>query len=365
MPSPRENGMWFVTDYGARGDGTTDDSAAIQAAIDAAGATGGGVWFPTGTYACAELRVPSHVGLFGAPTWSYLYDGGTTLMLNNGSAECLIDVTEAYGARLHGLALNGANLGSGVCAVHSGTRRAGKREDTFCIEHCRISRFTGDAIRLDPAFTFTLQKNMIIFNQGHGFAYSRWDGWIRDNIFNNNGGWGIYGRPWNGSTTITGNRIEWNKKGGICLSRGALHHICNNFIDRSGGPGIQLDGGAPEDRAYGRPLAHAITGNVIHRSGALVDPDSPESCHILLDYQHGVTITGNAMNTGRDDDPTHGQLSPSYGIVYGGLRDSVFANNTWPFGSTRAFLLDRGGNDETVLVRDNPGRLRGAEDWLV
>lgn len=39
-----------VTDYGAAGDGTTDDSAAIQAAIDSCGIAGGVVFFPPGTY---------------------------------------------------------------------------------------------------------------------------------------------------------------------------------------------------------------------------------------------------------------------------------------------------------------------------
>jgi hypothetical protein len=39
-----------VIDYGATGNGVTDDTAAIQAAINAVGATGGGLYFPTGTY---------------------------------------------------------------------------------------------------------------------------------------------------------------------------------------------------------------------------------------------------------------------------------------------------------------------------
>ncbi|WP_329255951.1 glycosyl hydrolase family 28-related protein [Streptomyces sp. NBC_01478] len=42
---------WFdVKEYGAVGDGSTDDTAKVQAAIDAAAAGGGTVYFPTGKY---------------------------------------------------------------------------------------------------------------------------------------------------------------------------------------------------------------------------------------------------------------------------------------------------------------------------
>ena len=54
-------GVVNVKDFGAVGDGVHDDTAAIQAAIDAAVALGGGrVFFPTGTYAItATLTTPN------------------------------------------------------------------------------------------------------------------------------------------------------------------------------------------------------------------------------------------------------------------------------------------------------------------
>lgn len=52
--------------YGAVGDGTTDDRAAIAAAITAAAVSGGVVFFPPGTYRCnTGLTVPYNVSLLG------------------------------------------------------------------------------------------------------------------------------------------------------------------------------------------------------------------------------------------------------------------------------------------------------------
>jgi len=53
-----------VRSFGAKGDGTTIDTPAVNRAIEAAAAVGGGtVIFPAGTYACYTIRLKSHVSL--------------------------------------------------------------------------------------------------------------------------------------------------------------------------------------------------------------------------------------------------------------------------------------------------------------
>ena len=51
--------------FGATGDGKTVDSPAINKAIEAAAAAGGGtVIFPAGTYMCFSIRLKSKVDLY-------------------------------------------------------------------------------------------------------------------------------------------------------------------------------------------------------------------------------------------------------------------------------------------------------------
>jgi polygalacturonase len=76
--SPREN--FDVTAYGAKGDGKTIDSPAINKAIAAAAGSGGGtVRFPAGTYLSFSIRLKSNVSL-------YLGPGATVLAADTPSA---------------------------------------------------------------------------------------------------------------------------------------------------------------------------------------------------------------------------------------------------------------------------------------
>jgi len=78
--------IYDVKSYGAVGDATTDDTAAIQRALDDAGAAGGGiVLLPRGNYLIeTHLNVPSYVtlqGIWSAPTAWSAYNGTTLLAI--------------------------------------------------------------------------------------------------------------------------------------------------------------------------------------------------------------------------------------------------------------------------------------------
>lgn len=80
----REN--WVdVRKFGAKGDGKTIDSPAVNKAIDYAAARGGGtVYFPPGTYACFTIRLKSNITL-------HIENGATIL-----AAPYLIDGSPGY-----------------------------------------------------------------------------------------------------------------------------------------------------------------------------------------------------------------------------------------------------------------------------
>jgi hypothetical protein len=111
-----------VTAYGARGDGSTDDTAAIQAALDAAGTAGTGVWFPPasgGCYRTTGVSVPAGVtGLYGSallsradgPTITAL--AGSVLAPASGAVTRLLTVGSSGGGSFvvtnpHGLVVDG------------------------------------------------------------------------------------------------------------------------------------------------------------------------------------------------------------------------------------------------------------------
>lgn len=88
--------MVNVRDYGATGDGVTDDTSAIQAAIDLASTTGGTVFAPRGVYLInGTLNIPSSIKLMGSGMDNGTSITGTTFRRTVSTGSPMLSVTGA------------------------------------------------------------------------------------------------------------------------------------------------------------------------------------------------------------------------------------------------------------------------------
>jgi hypothetical protein len=346
-PAAGEDTVFNVRQFGAKGDGASDDTKSIQSAIDAAAAGGGAVFVPPGVYRSAELQMRPHVALSGIPAWDYEHGFGSVIRLADRRAGCLVNITGAFGATIDGVSLDGGKLGDGVHGVWLNKPDYGKQEDTFRIERSQIANFSGDGVRLTRAWCFSIRHSMIAYNAGDGISLRGWDGFFLDNWLSGNRGAGFAARDENAACTFTGNRIEWNREG-ILIAGGNGYNITGNYFDRAGTCGLAVLGGEQM----------SITGNFVKRSGKIAKPGTYDSSQIRLERARGITCCGNNLVVGRDDNST-GIWSPSYGIVYKELQHCVISNNVLHDGAIQQLLADLGGHGEGAVVKDNPGCLSG------
>jgi hypothetical protein len=112
-----------VADFGATGDGITDDTSAIQAAIDAIEAIGGGsVLLPTGVYLVSDaITIDSEgVELFGVGSnilSSADATGASMFLVDDGSTADAVISVQASGVTLRDFGIDGNSAGrtSGEC----------------------------------------------------------------------------------------------------------------------------------------------------------------------------------------------------------------------------------------------------------
>lgn len=152
-------GSFNIKDYGAVGDGETLNTKAIQRAIDACSAAGGGkVWIPTGRFVIGTVQVKSNVTVsldYGAALLGSQnkkdYPTENLRPAREGNSECLLYAEDATNIRLEGI---GVIDGRGQPEFFPKRAGPGGRDDRprlIRFENCENLTFSGLTYK-NPAF---------------------------------------------------------------------------------------------------------------------------------------------------------------------------------------------------------------------
>jgi hypothetical protein len=317
-------GVYNVMDAGAVGDGTTDDTTAIQNSINAC--NGGGTCYfpPNHTYLCGVLTIPT-----GVTIWGY----GATLKASTAAGTAILWVNLANptaNVSVLGLTFDATNLtsSSGGVVFYGAPATV---VDRLLIRDCRVLNLS----MANPNF--------------HAFSWSGTDpskyNWVINNYIKTSGGDAI--SP-GGTTAVLGNYVAQGGDGGVAMNNGATGlisgntfrkcslgvgcgpapltalHVVDNYIDSCNygvnmgyfsfstatGPtdvvisgntftqcktaGVEYDG----DPSNIADIFFAITGNTFNNMGSsLYDGANGAGYGVVLNIAPGVTVTGNTFNT--------------------------------------------------------------------
>jgi parallel beta-helix repeat protein len=278
--------IFNVQNFGAKGDGITDDTAAIQNAIDAAAAAGGGqVYMPTGTYIVSGGVEPSD-GCLMLKSNVYLYGdgmGATTVKVADGSDTKITGVIRsAYGEETHDFGVSNLTIDgnrdhttgkidgwfNGYIPGQAGYD-SNVTLDSVEIKDCSgygfdpheqtvnmviknsVSHGNGlDGFVADFLSDSTFENNVAYDNDRHGFnvVTSTHDFTMTNNVAYDNGGNGIVVQrgsediPSPSNITITGGEVYGNGAEGVLIKLSSDVTVSGVEIHDNASAGIRIYG---------------------------------------------------------------------------------------------------------------------------
>jgi parallel beta-helix repeat protein len=270
-----------VLAHGAKGDGNTDDTAAIQAAIADGNKTGAAVFFPAAVYRVSQLVLMKGTILQGVSSGTYpdnnTISGASVLArLANTNKDLLLAPDGANYGRIFDLAIDGNKnnnvAGHGLCIADG----AAGQEGQFIVDRCYFHDNPDSNVYLGHNRRANNIHNSV-FNyskNGDGVTVAGSDNTIASNILGSNGRAGLClgtsatqnwpaASPSNAAAIahVQNNDIYGNLVGIAVANASSGCMIAGNGIDRNKYQGITVYSGA----------SNSLVTNTFHSNGTAKD----------------------------------------------------------------------------------------------
>ena len=370
-----------VHEFGALGDGSTDDTVAVQAALTAA-QPGNQVYFPRGTYLCGNLQVS------GKTRVTIAGDGATIQWTGTGAIGMEL-VGTCTDVRISGLRFSGDGI---VANGHRGIYSAsGQTLTRIIIEDCVVQDcMIGISLNADLSGSIRdciVQNNRIdnvvgtSSGQGYGIHVADGTGEHHGTLITGNSvsrahRHSIYVARGFGCR-VTNNVIDLHRTGdstgttlgAIVVARGGDHSLVGNLIKRSNNVGLFMDSGSTGGEflrnvtvtanVFAAPVGihpHLYVGeditpdgdiNTITIEGNTFDSDAWNIQAIRVNWGHGVTISGNVIRM-------RNVTAASYGIHLIGRGESAASatfSSRWVVSANQVQITDGGGGSASAGIR--------------
>jgi parallel beta-helix repeat protein len=348
--STGETGPFSAIDFGAKRDGSTNDTTAIQAAIDFVEAQGGGtVWFPRGVYRFTTLTVDN-------PDVELLGENGTILETTTTNANIIAITADRSGCnKLH--------------VRTSGTATAGAHfrladDDTYCLNCKSEASFqsytiSGSRVRVEGCRVISSLSNGMRLGNGGSLAAAPV---VANNIIQ--------------ALSGSGNAVIFDNTADAIFSG-------NQILDSDTGDAIAIDGDNARARIIGNVIAGGGADGISLQSGAancVIEGNVISGCtDRAIDISAGVSglICRDNVCTGNG---TNRPVVPTYTIDTGAFTllgdiDVPIIINTEASAASDDLDTISGGRDgqiimlqalddgRTVVCKDGTGNLRLAGDF--
>jgi Ca2+-binding RTX toxin-like protein len=376
--------VFNAADFGATGNGSSDDTAALQKAINAAAAAGGGeVHIDAGTYVLSAkagscLTLKSNVTLQGDGI------GNTTLKLADGSSAAVTSLIKASGHDLgasrlsldgnreHNAAAATGWLNGSATQVHLDTLEAkdfagdgldlrGKNSQVS-LSNSTVHGNAGDGLVADYLSNSVFTGNTAADNGGNGYNLGG-DVRLVDSDAYRNGASGVLLQEGTSGArsalSVEGGVIFANHGDGVTVSAAELFSISGADIHDNGDAGVSMESSAYGDLSYSHVYDNARNGanaevqisgdSQFNTVGANVITGGQQSTYGVVESQGAAdynfvnqniishTTEGGALVHGEHSDSGK---NPSQIFTFG-----TSDNNAITGGITRDTMFGQAGND--------------------